>query len=183
MINSQENDQDSEHWTSLRNGSYEAFNVLYFKHVDGLLKYGFRITTDVALLKDVMQELFLEIWLKRGKLSDVTHVNLYLMKAFRYKLLKALQKSTVISIETIEDLLKEIEVYDDEENEFIQERRHQLSQILEILPDRQKEVIHLKYYQNFDNKQISDILNVNYQSVSNLLYRALNSIKEKLVLL
>ncbi len=180
-MNSQDNNRDAELWIRLRGGSYEAFNELYFNHVDGLLKYGFKITTDVPLLKDVMQELFLEIWLKRDKLSDVTHVTLYLMKSFRYKLLKSLQKSTVINIESIEDLLKEIEVYDDEENEYIQQRRQVLSQLLEILPDRQKEVIHLKYYQNFDNKQISDILNINYQSVSNLLHRALNSIKEKLV--
>jgi RNA polymerase sigma factor (sigma-70 family) len=52
---------------------------------------------------------------------------------------------------------------------------------LEQLPERQREVIHLRYFQNLKNEEIADIINVNYQSVSNLLHRAVKNLKKQLI--
>ena len=57
------------------------------------------------------------------------------------------------------------------------ERREKLRQLVQSLPDRQKEVIHLRFFMNLKNEEIAEVLNINYQSVSNLLVRALKKIK------
>ena len=178
-MESQCKNEDIYLWTQIREGSYEAFTLLYTKHIDGLLQYGYKITSDITLLKDVLQDLFMNFWIKRDTLPEVDQVNYYLIRSFRNNLIRAIKKTNSVDTETLNEWLKEIEIYEDEENEWIIERRKKIAQLIDILPDRQKEVIHLKYYQNFDNKQISEILDINYQSVSNLLFRALNSIREK----
>jgi RNA polymerase sigma factor (sigma-70 family) len=48
-----------------------------------------------------------------------------------------------------------------------------LNNLLNQLPPKQKEVIYLKFYKGLSNEQISQILNINYQSVKNHVYRSI----------
>ena len=59
------------------------------------------------------------------------------------------------------------------ESETEQHRLDQLNFMMNMLPARQKEVLYLKFYQNLSNQEIAELLKVQYQSVSNLLQRAL----------
>jgi RNA polymerase sigma-70 factor (ECF subfamily) len=55
-----------------------------------------------------------------------------------------------------------------------------LKEAISHLTVRQQEVIQLRFYQGFSHDQIAELLQMNHQSVSNLLYRALCSLKEKI---
>jgi RNA polymerase sigma factor (sigma-70 family) len=52
-----------------------------------------------------------------------------------------------------------------------------LKTIINQLPKRQQEAINLRYYHNFSNEEIAQIMGVNYQSVSNFIYTALRKLK------
>ena len=58
-----------------------------------------------------------------------------------------------------------------------------LPKILNGLPKRQKEAIYLKYYSGLKAKEIAKIMNINYQSVINLLFKAIKSLKEDVSIL
>ena len=62
--------------------------------------------------------------------------------------------------------------------ELAAERLHQLHQTIQKLPSRQKEVIHLRYFQNLKTEEIAEVLNINYQSVSNLLYKGIKTLRQ-----
>ena len=49
---------------------------------------------------------------------------------------------------------------------------------LNQLPERQKEVVFLKYYGGFNHTEIAEIMRVNKQSVANLLHRAFTALKK-----
>jgi RNA polymerase sigma factor (sigma-70 family) len=172
---------DRKLWTLVKSGDKEAFSLLYERNIKELYNYCAKLTQDHSLIKDILQELFIEIWNKQQTLSEVNHVKVYLMSCARYKLLKAkdlnLKKNTLY----IEDILKEIEMPDADDDDTTAQRRDQLANELNNLPERQKEVLHLKYFQNLDNDQISSIININYQSVSNLIHRALSNLKGKIL--
>jgi RNA polymerase sigma-70 factor (ECF subfamily) len=53
-----------------------------------------------------------------------------------------------------------------------------LRQAIKALTVRQQEAIQLRYYQGFSNEQIANLMDLNYQSVNNLLHRALSRLKE-----
>lgn len=171
---------DTELWGLLRNGNKSAFSILYKRHIQSLLYFGLKLTNDQELIKDTLQELFIDFWNKRATLPEVEHIKVYLIKAFRYKLLRAISQANKTQIYELEDLIKEMSPSEIAENELSLERKQKLKKKLEQLPERQREVIHLRYFQNLKNEEIAGIINVNYQSVSNLLYRALKNLKKQL---
>jgi RNA polymerase sigma factor (sigma-70 family) len=57
-----------------------------------------------------------------------------------------------------------------------------LASLLNELPARQKEAIYLRYYEDMEYKQIAEIMNVNYQSVLNLIQKALNKLRAEQLL-
>lgn len=169
---------DTELWMLLRKGNKVAFSILYKRHIQSLFHFGQKFTTDQELIKDVLQELFIEFWNKRTTLSEVEHVKVYLIKSFRYKLLRALSNANKTPFHNIDDLFKDIPEEEVLENELAIERKKLLKEKLKDLPERQREVIHLRYFQNLKNQEIAEVINVNYQSVSNLLQRALKNLKK-----
>jgi DNA-directed RNA polymerase specialized sigma24 family protein len=48
------------------------------------------------------------------------------------------------------------------------------------LPPRQREAIHLKFYQELSNQQIAEVMGVNYQSVINFIQKALQNLENSL---
>lgn len=167
---------DQQLWDLMQKGNKNAFNVLYKRHVQALYNFGLRLTNNQALIKDSLQELFADFWIKRAKQSEVRHVRVYLIKAFRNKLLRKIQQSKKQRTYSFEELFQDF-AEDAPDDQAAINRRKALKQQIRQLPERQQEVIHLRYFQNLKHEEIAEILNVNYQSVSNLLHRALNKLK------
>ncbi|MEZ5044505.1 MAG: sigma-70 family RNA polymerase sigma factor [Saprospiraceae bacterium] len=180
MLNRTSNKSDFDLWELLRQSNKEAFSILYQRHIQALINFGLKHTQNEDLVKDSLQDLFIEIWNKRSSLTEVTHVKVYLFKAFRYKLLRALsnsQKSQTNCIDGLHYAFAESEI---EEEENILQRKKILNNQIQQLPERQKEIIYLRYFHNLKNEEIADILNMNYQSVANLLHRAIKKLRQSI---
>lgn len=64
----------------------------------------------------------------------------------------------------------------DEEHEIYQIRK--LEHSINHLPDRQKELIYLRFYQDLSFEQIAEVMHLGRQSVYNLLQKSLNSLRK-----
>jgi len=156
-----------------------AFEYIYKRHINTLFNFGLKLTQDREIIKDTLQELFTEFWNKRNTLNEVAYIKIYLIKAFRYKLLRAISQANKTKLYTLEDVLADISDDKTTDEALANERKNILRQRLTQLPERQREIIHLRYFQNLNHEEIADILNINYQSVSNLLHRALTKLKKE----
>ena len=173
-------DPDQLLWAAFVSGDKSAFTDLYKQHADNLFQYGLKLTSDVDLVKDNIQELFIELWNTRHKKGNVTYIKTYLLKALRYKLLKSLPKSNFQSLDEfslgmIEQSIEAHIILKEINNQKVYELRSSISQ----LPQRHQEIIHLKYYQGLSTEQISELLSIKKQSVSNLLLRAISNLRVK----
>src|SRR5690625_7520840 len=56
-------------------------------------------------------------------------------------------------------------------------QKQDLRDALDLLPERQKEVLFLKYYNGMSYDEIEEILAINYQSIRNHIYRALQKLR------
>ena len=54
-------------WDRFKSGDKEAFAVLYNLHIDSLYHYGTKFCKDEEVIKDALQEIFIEFYLKHGK--------------------------------------------------------------------------------------------------------------------
>ena len=173
---------DKELWDSFRNGDYDAFSTLYKRYLKELYVFGLNYSDDSDLLSDVIQELFIDFWRKRESTKDVENVKAYLYTSFRFKLnthSDHLNKSKTAFSDII--IPEDTEPFEEEPDDEKEKRLQILKNKLENLPEKQKEILYLKYYQNLSNEEISKKVNINYQSVANLLQRALKNLRSKLI--
>lgn len=168
-------------WKSFSEGNTKAFADLYELYAEDLFLYGLTIVNNEELVKDLIQELFIEIWDNRTKLSYVDYPKTYLLKAIYYKILRSSKKkSQPIDDQMIQRTEPSIEVA-----WILKEIQHEqienLKSQLQLLPERQRQVLQLKYFQNLSSQQIGEILSINTQSVSNLIYRGISTLRKKIL--
>ena len=160
-------------WNELRKGSGHAFREVYQKYVNLLYNYGYKFTSDKQLTEDCIQEIFIDIFRNHSNLSPTDNIKLYLFKALRRRIIKELKKLKNTITQYDHELSFEPEY---KENTF--NGSNQLFCILQSLPPRQKEVIFLKFYEDMDYEEICQVMEMNYQSVRNLMHRAMQSLRE-----
>lgn len=169
-------EQEQTLWKDMISGNKKSFENLYKQYFQALINYGFRITKNENLIEDAVQELFISIWNNRMHLSEVNEVKFYLFRSLKNRILRQLERD-------IFDKSEDIDVYLDFLNSISEEQKKidseqfdanldTLQRAIAHLPIRQQEVINLKYYHDFTLDEIAKLMDVNKQSVSNLLFRS-----------
>ncbi|SDL86089.1 RNA polymerase sigma factor, sigma-70 family [Catalinimonas alkaloidigena] len=169
-------------WQQFRAGQRAALAQLFHTYYKSLYNYGLKIIQDDALVEDAIQEMFLDLWRGRQKLSgEIRSVKLYLIISFRRTLLRRKSRFQVFAsrqpVETLHGLApsgEEVLI----RNQTDAYREQLVRQELIALPQRQREVIHLRFYQELSFDEIADLMQMNVQSVRNLLFRALTRLRK-----
>lgn len=165
-------------WEDFRKGDRDAFERLYHQHIQQLIAYGMRVTGEQQVVKDVIQDLFVELWRSRAHLQSVQSVRGYLLKALRYKLLRNAKVRTRYYAELPDRPDPDNAEQHLLETETEQQRKERIRQALQRLSGRQQEVINLRFYHGCTTEQAAEIMAVNYQSAVNLLHRAIVQLRE-----
>ena len=136
--------------------------------------YGKGITSDEALVEDVIQELFLDLWEKRTSTNAILNFDTYLYVSFRNNLIRRIKKQGKIR----DIILEQTNITADNSPPNIEEKEAKVNQLINQLPPRQREVLFLRYYKNKSYQEISQLLGINYQVARNFAYRALQTLKK-----
>lgn len=176
---------DSDLWRSFRSGDETAFSMLYKSHIDILYRYGHKLTVDTQLVEDSIQDMFIELWNGRKRLSDTDSIKYYLFRVLRRKITQHPLNRNVAGagaeISAFEHRFFSVST----ESELIDTEREQgrsraLGRALTQLPPRQQEVVNLRYYHEFNHQQIAEIMNISLQSVHNTLQKSMRGLRELL---
>ena len=180
---SQENSDDKIIWQQFLSGNVTAFEKLMAIHFRTLFHYGCKFSRDQEFVKDSIQDLFMHLWEKRERLNADAAVKPYLMASLRRLMHRSASSKLWVGEGNSEnageifDLEFSVEEqYIDTESTLV--RTRQLERLLQELPKRQKEVIYLKFFQELTRDQISEIMAVSPQTVSNLLQIAIKQLKK-----
>ena len=172
-------------WKSFQAGNVEAFAHFYNIHVEGLFRYGTKFTNDDDLVKDAIQEVFLDLYVNRKKnKTNPENLQYYLILALKRRLIrKIIQNRKFVTEEDLAENLFNPE-YSIEtaiiENEKDHEISRKLVNSLNRLPAKQKEALYLRYNESLEYKEIAAVLNISVESVRKQVYRALKTIREML---
>jgi RNA polymerase sigma factor (sigma-70 family) len=170
-------------WSRFKNGDVKALESIYRAHVMSMVNYGLKITDDLDLIKDSIQDLFIELWKSRQNLADTDQPKFYLFRALRNKLMRAISQQSFVSegemLLASDSLMTEYVELEIADREQRLQTSGTLKQLLEKLSKRQQEAIYLRFYHNFSYELISSMMNMNYQSVLNLVQRALKSMRKE----
>ena len=178
---------DRELWQAFKEGNREAFTQIYNHHIEDLLIYGYRVTSDRQLIRDSVQDLFLHLWRSRANLTDTDSIKFYLYRSLRNRIIRNSEKNNHVAIDfanLFENIIGELSFEDDLiANEQLSEQLQQLKRAIQQLPKRQQEIIQLRYYHDFGFDEIAEMMQINNQSVRNLLHRAITELRQHFLML
>lgn len=170
--------QPEKLWECFKEGDKAAFAEIYDKHIYVLLNYGSKISGNTAMVEDCIQDLFIDLWQSRARISSTTSIKFYLFKALRNRIYR--HDGGVLEVELHEGYpaMQTEPCYEEQviqmEVESLQMRV--LRKQVDELPARQKEAINLRYYHNFSNEEVARIMGVSYQSACKFIYAGLRTL-------
>lgn len=162
----------------------EDFHKLYQTFYPKVYQTALSVTHDPFLAEDVTQETFLKIYYHFNQLSDVKHVNAWIRVVTTRTAIDVLRKekkSPHLKVDESlfyeENLCHSIEA--EVEAHLLQE---QIEQQLKSLKPEYRQVIELRYYKGFKEKEIESALNITKSAVKTRLHRARQTLKAKVAL-
>lgn len=167
---------DADLFKCFKKGDERAFEDLYRKYFKVLSHYGFRICQDHELIENAIQDLFIDLWRRRVFLGEIENIKFYLIKSLRNQLVRNSQKDVLENSEDVNDFLDYLGSLSIEQTIIQQEseelRNSKMQEAISKLSTRQKEVIHLRYFQNLSLDEISNLIILPKQVVKNLLSKS-----------
>lgn len=179
--------KDKAHWLEVmlrfRSGDQAAFGEIYSGFIDSLLSYGLKITRDHELVKDCIQDIFVNLHKLKPDLHHPEYIEFYLFRslknAINYKFQEN-KKSEAHSIEEIAafELRYNIEQeIDDPGSDRL--RVEKLKQIIQMLDPQKRELLFLKFSTGLNYVEIGQLLDMNPDTVKKQVYRTLDHLRGK----
>jgi RNA polymerase sigma-70 factor (ECF subfamily) len=180
------NDRLAILWQQVLEGDTTALKQIHNELFDGLYNYALKVVQDEDVADDAVQELFIKLWTKRSSIGNLEKVKQYFFSSLRRQLLNELRNLNLrqLKIKAIKE--PDIEFSPEEiliKAEHDQSIKAKLLEMLSLLPERQKEVIYLHYFQNLDYSEIALIMEINYQSVLNHAQKAIQKLRSDFFIL
>ena len=167
---------DVQLFAAFQKGDKRAFEKIYQSYFSALVFYGFKVCPDKLLVENAIQDLFVELWRRREYISEVDNLKFYLIKSLRNQLIRNQRHNPFDRSEDIDDFLDYLGSLSEEQSivnrETVLARQLKIQTALEKLSPRQKEVIHLRFYQNLALDEIAELLQLPKQVIKNLLSKS-----------
>lgn len=162
-------------------GDDGAFAEIYRIYARELYAFGIFLRAKTEIIEDALHDVFVELYQRREKLAGIQNLKVYLMVAFKNRLFY-LRKKEQISIEITD---RQAYFYSDsnymetlmEYEDSLLETNRTVKKVMSELNAHQQEVLYHRFIEGLTIDEIALLMNINYQSVKNLLHRSIKKIR------
>jgi RNA polymerase sigma-70 factor (ECF subfamily) len=167
----------------LRNGDKEAlFSMMAFYYND-LFRYGIKFTADKDITKDIIGQFFIHVWDHRQQFCAAENFKCYLIVAFKRFVIDYLRKiSRQLNLSDYE-----AQVYEYSYEDYIvawqseESVKALLHKAIQELPERQRELIQLRFYEQLSHEEIAIRTSLSIRTVYNKLHEAIKKLRSPLL--
>lgn len=164
---------EKELLTLISRGEGSAFRTLYELYKERFYALALKMTQSDDVAKDIVQEIFLNIWKKRESLADVDNPSSYLFTAvyrrvyqhYRKLAIERKYQQSVQNLESVENTTEEMVL--------THENSNLLSMAVSQLPPQQQMVFRLSKEEGYSREDVARYLNISPNTVKNHLAKAL----------
>ena len=174
--------EDSKLVKALQQGDIFAFNELFNKYSQKIYNFAFKHMQHEEEVKDLVQEVFVTIWVKRKDIDDKQSFNGYLFTITLNAIRKYFRKQ-VKDRKLIEKWLEDAKTSSDITKLTVEYRslKERAGEIIEDLPPKRKMVFILSREKGLSAEEIAQIMHIAKKTVENHLNLALRYLREKLM--
>lgn len=170
-------------WLRFRSGDQIAFSEIYEEFIDSLFAYGSKITRDRELVKDCVQDIFVDLQRLQPNLHHPEYTEFYLFKSLKNAILHKIQESKKIKSLPIDEMVIfdlqfniEQDIFDLESDQL---RVEKLKSVLQTLDPQKRELLFLKFSTGLNYIEIGQLLDMNPDTVKKQVYRTLDHLRGK----
>ena len=163
----------------LRNGSHQAFSVLYTHYHDILVNYCKQYQHDQEEAEDIVQDIFEQLWETREKLDEDLSFSGYVHTLTRNRILQKFRQFDVHA-RYAQYILVHAKEATNETEESIEYNDYAalLNELIEHLSPKQIEVFKLSRIEGRTYKEIAELLHITVPTVQTHAYIAMKKIKD-----
>lgn len=164
----------------------EFFEENILIHCDRIFKYALSVTKEVTAAEDIMQQTLEKAWTRLSQLRDRKKAKAWVFQIARNEIRLHFreEKKQWSGEAAFQELLREAseqemnpEILHLEEQQS-REEKIQLAQAIERLPEKYREILMLWSQGNLSEKEISEVLGMNYSTVRVTIHRGLECLRK-----
>lgn len=164
----------------LTSGDHLAYKQIYQRYWAVLYRHARRMISDEEEAKDLIQDLFTNLWYKADELKIETSLSSYLYGTVRYQVFGLIDKRKVRQqhITSLQKFMKEAEFTTDttvRENEL----KRLIEREISMLPPKMREVFELSRKSQLNHREISQQMDISDQTVKKQIYNAVKILRLK----
>ncbi|MEW6193846.1 MAG: RNA polymerase sigma-70 factor [Bacteroidota bacterium] len=164
----------------IRCGDINIMKHLYESYYVLLCNFAYRFTKDKDPAKDIVSDIFLNLWLKREKIDISTSLRSYLYVSVRNHCFNYLKTANRNYLRISEDDDETLNIESEDQFYKAIESDEEVEIILSKLPDRKRLVFKLKVIDGLKYKEIAEILSISVNTVQNHMVEAYKILSKKL---
>ena len=163
----------------LKKGDYNAYTLLMNNYYKNLCGYANLFTKDPSKSEDIVQNVFVKLWIYRKKIDPNIPIKRYLHKSVYNEFIDQYRKNkSVISLE--EKHLRTINTIIDDNSFDIEKLMTRVNNEIEKLPEKCKKVFILNKKEGLTHDEIAEYLQISKKTVEGHITRAFKILNQKL---
>lgn len=167
----------------LANGNELAFKFFFDKYYDDIYRFSLSLLKSSVQAEEILQDVFLQLWLNRKDLDPEKSIKSYLFTCTRNASLNALKRlANENKLKSRIALNKEQGTNNIENNLFSQDYNKLKRLAIDSLPPKRKRIFEMSRKEGKSYEDISQELNLSLSTVKNQMSKALENIRNYLIL-
>jgi RNA polymerase sigma-70 factor (family 1) len=162
----------------LAQGDHFAFERLFSAHKDKLYSFLLHLTGSASMAQDILQDVFLRIWLKREEATSIDNFSSYLFRAARNQAINGFKRNSRAGLLIAELSRESGSTVDTDDPILARELKVLLGKAINSLPVQQRKVFELSRNEGFKYEEIAEKLGISTSTVRNHMIQALKKIRE-----
>lgn len=162
--------------------SNNKIESIYNQHILDLYNYAIYLGADKELAMDAIHDIFCKLCVDEDVVRKIENVKFYLFRALKNRLLNV-YKSSDFNTACLSELRSEKDTSADIEELLISKEEEEnikkkIDEMLALLTKRQREIIYLRYVQEYNYEQIAEIMQISYGSCRKLAHKAMTELRK-----
>ena len=169
--------------TKVAEGNEKAFRQVFDMYHHQLGEFIMRLTESERITQEIVQDVFLKIWINRSALAEIDCFKAYLFvvaKNHAFNCLKQIAREKMRQKEWVDSVVRAASIEEDEEENNVLISINKIDEAVSLLPPQQQKVYLLSRMDGMRQQAIASELNISLETVKKHMVLALRFLKNHL---